>query len=310
MRTIKLFAVFVLAIMPVAGQADTSGIPGASAWYFHADFDAMRNGKASRGLYDWLNREVFAELRQEIGVDFDKEARRMTAFSAAEQGPVIVIEGDFSEETRNKVIAIAAMDGELETFKADGKVYYAFDGDRDRNDDDDEDNDIDIDIDSLEDEAYVSVDVKGKIIVTHTTAQMEALLARNGRFERQDGSKEALFVLQAERKLIQAGVNAEAFQDDGGWDSNILKNTRKLALVIADLGDRLGFEAQLLTTEPEMANSLASIIRGLISLQAFNDEMDPDVSSVLQSTSVDVAGSTLKIALAIAPEMVVSALDD
>jgi len=309
MRFLKIFAVFLLAVVPAAGHADTSGIPGASAWYFHADFDAMRNGKASQGLYDWLNREVFAELRQELGVDFDKEARRLTAFSGADQGPVIVIEGKFSDETRDKIVAIAAMDGELETFKSDGKVYYAFDGDHDG--DGDADSKIDIDIESLEEEAYVSVDVKDKIIVTHSKGQMEALLARNGRFDRQNGSKEALFVLQAERNLIQAGVNAEVFRDEeGDWDSNILRNTKKLALVIADLGDRLGLEAQLLTTEPEMANSLASIIRGLISLQAFNDEMDPDVASVLQSTSVDVAGSTLKIALSLAPEMVVSALED
>jgi len=313
MRIFKTLTLFLLVVLPVAGQADTTGVPGDSAWYFHADFDAMRNGKASQGLYNWLNREVFQELREELGVDFDREAQRLTAFSGADQGPIIVIEGDFSAETRDKIVAIAAMDGELETFKSGGKAYYAFEGNRNHDDDDDgeTDDNIDIHIDSLEDEAYVSVDVKGKIIVTHTKAQMEDLLARNGRFQRQDGSRDALFVLQAERNLIQAGVNAEEFRDDGdGWDSNILKNTKKLAVVIADLGDKLGLEAQLLTTEPEMANSLASIIRGLISLQAFDDEMDPEVAAILQSTSVDVAGSTLKIALALAPEMVVSALED
>ena len=109
---------------------------------------------------------------------------------------------------------------------------------------------------------------------------------------------------------MQAGVNAEHLQDEGDWDSNILKNTRQLAFLIADLGDKLGFEAQLLTTEPEMANSLASIVRGLISLQAFDDDADPDLKSVLQSTKVDVTGSTLKVALALAPELVVSALED
>jgi hypothetical protein len=48
----------------------------------------------------------------------------------------------------------------------------------------------------------------------------------------------------------------------------------------------------------------------LISLQAFNDEMDPEVASVLQSTKVDVAGSALKISLALDPDTVVSALAD
>ena len=66
----------------------------------------------------------------------------------------------------------------------------------------------------------------------------------------------------------------------------------------------------MLTTEPEMASSLASIVRGLISLQAFDEDADPDVTSILQSTKVDVSGSTLKVALALAPELVVSALED
>ena len=40
------------------------------------------------------------------------------------------------------------------------------------------------------------------------------------------------------------------------------------------------------------------------------DEMDPDMAAVLQSTKVDVAGSTLKISLALEPDTVVSALED
>ena len=76
-------------------------------------------------------------------------------------------------------------------------------------------------------------------------------------------------------------------------------------MLLADLGDKLGFEAQLMTNEAEMANAMASIARGLISLQAFNDELDPELSTILQSTSVDVIDNTLKIALALDPAVVV-----
>lgn len=306
MRNLKLLAVIVFLGIPAMTQADLGGIPDSATWYFHADFDAMRNGKAGRSIYDWLDAEVFEEIRSEIGIDFDKEAERLTAFSAADEGPVILFDGKISQDTRDKIVAITAVDGELQTFKSSGKAYYFFDG----GDDDADAGDIDIDIDSLKKEAYVSVALKNKVLITNTQDQMKALLANDGKIKSEKNDKGALFVLRAERSLIQAGVKAEEIDDDDGWDSNILKNTKQLAVLMADLGDKLGIEALLMTNEPEMANSLASIVRGLISLQAFNDEMDAEVAAILQSTKVDVSGSTLKLSLSLNPDTVVSALED
>ena len=99
-------------------------------------------------------------------------------------------------------------------------------------------------------------------------------------------------------------------QSENDWDSNILRNTKQVAVLLADLGEKLGFEAQLMTTQAEMANSIASIVRGLISLQAFNDELDPEFSAVLQTAKVDVADNVLKLSLALDPDTVVSALED
>ncbi len=310
MRSLKIVVVVLFLALPTLAYADVGNIPGTATWYFHADFDAMRDGEAGRGIYDWLDNEVFAEIRSEIGIDLDKEARRLTAYASPAQGPVIVLEGKISQDTKDKVIALAAGDGELQPFKASGKVYYFFDGDDDR--DHRSGGDIDIDIDSLEEEAYVSVSLRNKIVVTNTREQMEALLDNDGKIKSQGGARNALFVLTAERSLVQAGVNTDEMDtdDDGDWDSNILRNTKKVAVLLADLGDKLGLEAKLMTAEPEMANSMASIVRGLIGLQAFNDEMDPDMAAVLQSTKVDVAGSTLKISLALEPDTVVSALEN
>ncbi|MDH3616798.1 MAG: hypothetical protein OEQ90_10045 [Gammaproteobacteria bacterium] len=306
MRYMKLLAVVLFLGIPAMAYAEVGGIPHSATWYFHADFDAMRKGEASRGVYDWLNAEVFEEIRNEIGIDFAKEARHLTAYSGAGEGPVILLDGKISQETKDKIVAIAAADGELQTFKSSGKAYYFFDG----GDGDSDTGDIDIDIESLEKEAYVSVALKDKVLVTNTQEQMKALLANDGKIKSEKNDKRALFVLRAERSLIQAGVKADEMDDDNGWDSNILRNTKQLAVLMADLGDRLGVEAQLMANEPEMANSLASIVRGLISLQAFNDEMDPEISAVLQSTKVDVSGSTLKLSLSLNPDTVVSALED
>ncbi len=310
MRSSKFLAIVLFLALPALAYADVGNIPGTATWYFHADFDAMRDGKAGRGIYDWLDDEVFTEIRDELGIDLDKEARQLTAYAAPAQGPVIVLDGKISQDTKDKVLALAASDGELQAFKVSGKAYYFFDGDDDS--DHDTGGNIDIDIDSLEDEAYVSVALENKIVITNTREQMEALLDNNGKIKSQNGARNALFVLTAERSLVQAGVNTDDMDadDDGDWDSNILRNTKKIAVLLADLGDKLGLEAKLMTQEPDMANSIASIIRGLIGLQAFNDDMDPDMAAVLQSTTVDVAGNTLKISLALEPDTVVSALED
>ena len=304
-KLMLLFAVFVLGV-PALATADMDGIPDSATWYFHADFDAMRDGKSGRGIYDWLNAEVFEEIRGEVGIDFDQEAQRLTAFSSAGEGPVILLDGKISQDTKDKIMAIAAADGELQTFKSSGKAYYFFDGSGDGPDT----GDIDIDIESLEKEAYVSFALNDKIVITNTQAQMKALLANNGEIRSVKTDKNTLVVLRAERSLIQAGVRADEMDDDDDWDSKILRNTKQVAMMMADLGDKLGIEAQLMANEPEMANSLASVVRGLIGLQAFNDEMDSEIAAVLQSIKVDVSGSTLKLFLSLDPDTVVSALED
>ncbi len=305
MRSSRILAAVLLLAVPAMAQADIGSIPGDSAWYFHADLDAMRKGKAGRGLYDWLDTEVFAEIRKEIGIDLNEEARTITAFSARNDGPIIVVDGKIRQETRDKLMALAAAasGGNLDPLKAHGKEYFLFEGDADAG------GDIDIDIESLGEKAYVSFALEDKIVVTHRKEQMEALLASNGRIPQARKDRNTLFVLQADRALMQAGVNTGAF-DGEQWESNIVRNTRQIAVLLADLGDKLGLEARLITTEPAMANSLASIVRGLVSLSMFSDDLDPDMAAVLQRTTVDVEDVMLRIGLELDPESVVSALED
>ena len=307
MRYLKVLAVVLLLSAPMLAQAEVPALPASATWYFHADFDAMREGKAGRTLYDWMDEEVFQEIREEVGIDVGTEARQLTAFAASGDGPVIVIEGNISQETKDKLLALATAqaDGDLQTFKSSGKTYYLFTENGNGHD-----HDVDIDMGSLDEAAYVSLDVKNTGLVTTSEAQMTTLLASDGKIDSGTQETDARFVLRADRGLIQAGVNADELEDSSDWDSNILRNTRQVAVLLADLGDKLGFEAQLMTNEADMANAMASIVRGLISLQAFNDELDPELSSILQTTSVDVIDSTLKIALSLDPAVVVSALED
>lgn len=306
MRYPKLLAIVALLAIPTFAQAEMPALPASATWYFHADLDAMRSGKAGRLLYDWMDGEVFSEIRDEVGIDVGKEARQLTAFAESGEGPVILIDGNISQDTKDKLLAIgtAKSGGNLQTFESSGKAYYLFDGD------DESEVDRNIDMGTLDEAAYVSFALKNKVLVTNSEKQMTTLLASNGRIDRGKPEKNALLVLRADRGLIQAGVNADELDDSSDWDSNILRNTRQVALLLADLGDKLGFEAQLMTNAPDMANAMASIVRGLISLQAFNEDLDPELSSTLQSTTVNVDGNRLKIGLTLDPTVVVSALED
>jgi hypothetical protein len=308
MRVFRYTVIFFLFFVPVATLAGVGAgdLPDTSKWYFHVDFVQMRSTEAGKPLYRWLQNEVFEDVREDAGFDLDKEADRLTAFASTAEGVVVLIEGNISQETKDKVLAMGAVSGALDKLESGGKTYYHIKGDGEAGD---SDADINIDLDSFEDGAYFSFAVKNKIVVTSSKDEMKSLLANGGRTARAGNANGALFVLSAERSLIQAGVKAGDLGDDLDWDSNILKSTEQAALLIAAEDGKLAIEAQLVTTEKAMADSLASIVRGLISLQVFNDGLDPEISEFLQNTTVSVKDKTLTVKVVLDPEVVVAAIE-
>src|SRR5210317_2573463 len=126
----QLTALLLLALPCLTfGELAASGLPATSTWYFHADFDEMRGSAAGKPLYAWLQREVFADVREDAGIDLDKEADKITAFSAAESGAVVLVEGRISQETRDKLLAVAAGADEFDTLKHKGTTFYYVRGD-------------------------------------------------------------------------------------------------------------------------------------------------------------------------------------
>ena len=307
MRTCKKLTVLLLLALPglAFGELAASGLPATSTWYFHADFDEMRGSDAGKPLYAWLQREVFADVRDDAGIDLDKEADSITAFSAEESGAVVMLEGRISQETRDKLLAIAATGEEFDTLKHGSTTYYFVKGDGHAKNGD-------IRVDSFEDGAYFTFALKNRILATSSRAQMERLLDSDGKLPARKTDRGALIVLTAEKSLIQAGMQADQVEDrrGGGWQTNLLKNTKQLAVMVADAAGKIAIETQLIATQPEMAESLASIVRGLISLAMFSEDMDPDVAQFLKATTVDVNGSSLSIRLALDPDSVVVALDN
>lgn len=312
MRYLKILLVGLLLVAPVLATADAEGVPDSAVWYFHIDLEQMRSDGPGQSVYAWLQDEAFSEVKASAGVDIDKELDSLTAFSLEGEGPVILFEGDISQETKDKIMTFIAADGDLSPLKSSGKTYYHFAGKEGDESLNYSDGDFEIDIESLEEEAWVSLALKNKILVTGNEGQMQALLANKGKIAGRKSHDGALLVLSAEKTMLQAGMNSAAIGDDGNsdWDSNILRNTEQVAFLIAAAADKLALEAKLVTSEPEMAESLASVVRGLISLMAFNDEMDAEAVAMLQGTKVKASGNSLSISLALDPALVVRTLSE
>ena len=310
MRILRLLIIGLLLVTPGFASAAVApdSVPATSTWYFHADFEEMRTSDAGKHLYGWLQREVFEDVHDDAGIDLDKEADRITAFSDEESGAVVLLEGNISQESKDKLLAVAAGAESLETFEHKGKTFYFAEGEGHDHDGDNGD----IEINSFENGVYFTFALKDRLLATSTREKMEALLVSDGKLPRRKTTNGTLIVISAEKSLIQAGMKADQVDDDGegGWQSNILRNTEQVAVLVADVAGKIAVETQLIAKKPEMAESLASIVRGLISLTMFSDDMDPDISEFLQGTSVDVDGSKLKISVAVDPEMLIAALDD
>ncbi len=308
MRSIKVILACLLISFPVAalGGIDADDLPSTSTWYFHADFKEMRSSDGGKSLWIWLDGEVFDDVRDDAGIDLAAEADRITAYATSELGLVFVLEGNISQETKDKALVAAAAGEKFETLKYKGKTYYYVEGD----------GEIDsgnASIDGLGKQVYFSFAIKGKLIAASNKGQLQTLLDSGGKIVGDKSHNGALFVLTAERSLIQAGMDTKSIDtedDDGGFKSNILRHTRHVALMIADVAGMIAIEAQLITEEPEMAESLASIVRGLIAMAAFSGEMEPEVTEFLQNTKVKVVGNQLKVSVTLSPEVILMALDE
>lgn len=318
MRFLKLLIVGLLLVIPGLASADAGDIPGASTWYFHVDLDEMRSDEVGKSLYGWMDEEIFSEIDEETGVNLGEQLNKVTAYSLEGQGPVFLFEGNISQESRDLVMTFIAAEGDLQPMKSSGKSYYRLAAESDEDGEEGDrtvgTGDIEFQIEALEEESWISLDLKNKVIVTASEEQMKAMLASGGKIKGGGNHKGALLVLTAEKALLQAGMNSSALgEDDDGdsdWDSNILRNTEQVAILVAAVANKLAIEIELITTEPEMAESLASVARGLISLVSFDDSMDDDAIAVLQSTRVKAKGNSLNLSLAIDPSLVVATLRD
>lgn len=323
MKLVRIVFVLLLAFAPFSARSAVTDddLPAGTVWYLHADLEQMRNADSGKGLYAWLDEEVFVEFRNEVGVDLGQEVDRLTAFANEPNSAVILIEGPISAESRDKLLNLARSESEVSERKQGRHTYFFIEGDgHSDGDEDDPDgdqdhaagrhrNNISIDID---DGLYVSFALRNKLLITASEPQMKELLDNNGKIAGSESHKGALFVLTADKSFVQAGLNTEELgaEDGDSWNSNIIRNTEQAALMISDFKGSIAVEAKLVSADKEMAQALGGIANGLIAMQAFNSEIDERLKSVIANTKITVVENVLSLSTVLAPDLIVDALNN
>lgn len=309
MSASRLFFFLLLFSFPLhASGAVTAGdLPGDTIWYMHADLEAMRTTESGSKIYAWFEDEVVEDISEETGIDLSAEVNSMTAFSDATNGTVVVIDGAITRESQERLLAIATMQagGDIDLLEYKGMTYYHIGDEEDEGDWGNEP------FDDLEDSAWFSFALDNKAILTSTEKQLQALLDSGGKIAGSGSHDGALFVLSADKSFVQAGMQADNMaSEDDDWESNILRNTKQAAVLIADKDGMIAIEAQLVSADPKMAQAIGGIINGLISLQAFNSDLGPEIQDLIRNMRVEVVDNTLSISTVIDPDTVLAVLMD
>ena len=302
-----LFALVSLLPLVATAQVKSSDLPDDTVWYVHADLDAMRSGEAGGSVYAWFEDEVAAGIREDVGIDISAEIDSVTAFADGNNGTIVIVEGPLTKDSQDKLLALAASQGPVDPREHDGETYYFF------GDEDDIDDNGDKPLEDFEGAVFVSFALPGKALVTGTEEQMRGLLDQGGVVAGAGGHGGALLVLSATKALVQAGMQPDGLLDagdDDDWESNIVRNTKEAALLLADESGQLAVEAQLVSHDPKMAAAIGGIVNGLIGLQAFNSELGPDIQNLIRNTRIEVVENVLSISTVVDPDLLVSILGD
>src|SRR6056297_1745272 len=285
MRFPRLHAILMVAVPgPAVAAVAPCELPGNARWYLHADLVEMRGSEVGRQLYGWLDKELFADLRNDLGVDLGAETDRVTVFSQGDDDAVLAIRGRFSDQTREKVLALAKREARVDEHEADGSRYYQL-GQMD---------DADFD-------GYFTFAIDGLLLFTSEAATMEKLLADGGRVEERAAADGTLFVLTADR-MMQGGIRPQA-GTGGSWESRILEHTREATFFVADRDGLAAIEAKIVASDPGMALAVGGIVGGLIGLQAVAAEEEPALAELLSKTKVTVNEGTVGISALVEPEL-------
>lgn len=293
-RLLTGLALLSLALAPARAALTEAMLPADAVWYVHVDVEQMRNTPVGQRIYQFLDKEIFTEVRSDTGVDLDRELHTLTAFSRGEDDATVVLEGPLSQPTRDKLLAALEGAGNLSTGTTGGLDYYQVD-ELEMKDDN-----VNISGDSF----FVSFDRPGGIVLSSSLDG----LTRGLSGPTAPAGGRALLVLRADRSLMQAGIDADALGEDM-FDSGLLREARQVAVVLADNNGLADLTVQITSDDPRTTNALASIVRGLIGLQSLSTDIEPEISNLLSSVRVDTDSAGLTLSVQVDPDLLAEVIE-
>ncbi len=293
MKVLLLIASLVLTGAPAAAAVNNDALPDNTAWYLHVDLERMRDTEVGKTLYDWMKDEVFNEIREDTGFDFDREVNSLTAFGGESGQATMLVRGALQQTSKDKLMAVMAAAGDMQ-LQSQGKLsYYRVDNL------DIKDKDLSIDGDTL----YFGFKGDDQLVVSTELNNLTDALSG----KRPQGPKtgRAMLVLNAERSLMQAGMDAAALNDERRqrWNSGMLRQARQLAFVLSDSNGNADLELKITADDPQVTDSLAAIVRGLIGLQALSQDTNAEIKQLLGALKIDTDDKGLSLRLNVAPQV-------
>ena len=269
----RLLAGIGFAAVVAVGTAQAQPLAAHdSSFYLSVNLDTMRDGAASKPLYRWFQQEVLDDVREELGVDLIDALNGVSIFgTGANQVPVLVLHGDIPRSARDHVVdTVFSEKGKVELKTAHGRNYYEF-------------AELDLDWDGVEnrfgqdhDALLIAFGDRGQSMVTPDPEIMDRFL-RDGALAVSEMSSE-LMVLEAERPLARGGVNNRKGSPRGGpWESRMFRQVERFGLVISDEDDAVSLTLEAESATPELAEAMANLVRGLVSLKVLSQDTDPDL---------------------------------
>ncbi len=298
--TLSLFAMSATARADIAEQ----DLPANVQWYAHADLLAMKGSVTGRHILDFLDDEVFEELEEDTGINLKNELEAATIFGGAEPADgAVVLYGPISEKNRTKMQAVMELRGEYSKASRKGVDIFTLDKRKGKGEKVDDDSD---DMFAEDRTTYIAFSKRKQTLITQNKAQLDAFVSAGGELERRKKIENpgSLLVLQANKSMIKAGMNAGAgIKDEADWDSNILQHMRQIALVLSDKEGKAAIEAQLVTANEELAESIKNIVQGLIAIKSLDQDEDREVLAMLRSIKLDQTGATIRASMLVDPDM-------
>ena len=299
-KTLILAAALIAGSAVNAASFSSSDLPAGSNWYVHINVDLLRTSTLGRRIMEKTIDEAFEEIESELGFQFSQDIEAITVFGGQlppDRG-AIVVHGAIPLDTQNRLLDFLELNGSgLTMHDFAGMNYYEVAKEIGHKE-------IRVESvgDPVEEAEFHDVDREtvffafgsDQSMFSQSVESIEMFLEANGHLSGlKSADPNAMVVLQADRAMLQGGLNTAMDMGHSNWDSSILSNVDSIAVVLADEMGAASVHAEVQAKSPEIAESVLNIVQGLIALRALDVAGEPVLCELLRAVNIETDGAMI-----------------